>query len=572
MASVQRYRVGRHAYWRIVESRRVNGRPTIRVLAYLGKADDLLRRLQAAEALELHSRSHGAVAALYALGRQLDIAGTIDRQLELFGRRSRRRLPKGTRLPAQANDGLSVGDSLLLASIGRACHATSKRGFASWASTTTLGELAGVDVTRLTSQHVWDQMEQVPIEAIAAIEREIVDRAVAAFGLTLDTLLYDATNFFTFIATTNDRATIPARGHNKPQKRHDLRQVGVALLCTRGEQVPLWHQVYGGQLPDAKSFPEALTGMRDTLVSMLHELRSLTLVYDKGNVSRHNQDLVDGSELHYVAALCTSTQKALLAEANASMEPLRVGSQQLLAFRTQRALWGKERTLVVLLSERLRAGQKRGILQHATAAQSWLTRLKDTIDRGRCRRTRSRLQHEIDARLRGRQHLRHVLQVQLTEAGGRLQLAFSFDEQALETLERDSLGRLVLMTDRQDWSTADIIRAYRGQADVEAVFAHLKDPVHLALRPQFHWTDQKIHVHVLTCILGYLLARLLHLQAQRSIGYSHEMERLIEELERVRRVTVVRTVGEKRRPRISTQLESCPAEITPLLRALGIAE
>jgi len=42
----------------------------------------------------------------------------------------------------------------------------------------------------------------------------------------------------------------------------------------------------------------------------------------------------------------------------------------------------------------------------------------------------------------------------------------------------------VLMTNRDTWSTEDIIRAYRGQAHVEAVFAHLKDPMHVMLRPQ----------------------------------------------------------------------------------------
>jgi hypothetical protein len=46
MASLQRFRVQGHSYWRIVESRRVKGRPTIRVVAYLGKADNLLARLR----------------------------------------------------------------------------------------------------------------------------------------------------------------------------------------------------------------------------------------------------------------------------------------------------------------------------------------------------------------------------------------------------------------------------------------------------------------------------------------------------------------------------------------------
>jgi transposase len=571
MASLQRFRVKGHSYWRIVESRRVDGKPRIHVVAYLGKADDLLTRLSAAETLRVGSRSHGAVAALVSLAQELDVAGTIDRHLQASGRRSRKRLPAGTRLTPLRNDGLSVGESLLLASIGRACHATSKRAFSSWASTTTLGELFAVPVERLTSQHFWDQMEQLPVDTIAAVEREIVSRAVERFELPLETLLYDATNFFTFIASTNKRPELPARGHNK-QKRHDLRQLGLAVLCTRQDGVPLWHKLYGGQVPDVKSFTDALTAFRQRLVEMEQNLDSLTLVYDKGNVSRANQSLVETSSLHYVASLSAASQRAFVSEANPRMQPVSLDEDdQVLAYRTRRTLWGAERTLVVLVSERLREGQKRGILQHVAAAARWLDRLAQTLKGGRQRRDRTRIQHDIEARLRGRQHLRKVLKVELSRSDkGSLTLTYNFDETALSALDNDTLGRIVLITDRHDWTTADIIRAYRGQAVVEAVFAHLKDPVHVALRPQFHWTDQKLHVHVFTCVVGYLLARLLHRKAKQTIRYPHGMERLLEDLEAVRRVTIVRPSGHKGRPRVSTQLEEGSAELKAFLLTLGV--
>ena len=41
MASLQPLRVRGHTYWRIIESRRVNGKPRAFVLAHLGKADNL---------------------------------------------------------------------------------------------------------------------------------------------------------------------------------------------------------------------------------------------------------------------------------------------------------------------------------------------------------------------------------------------------------------------------------------------------------------------------------------------------------------------------------------------------
>ena len=230
-----------------------------------------------------------------------------------------------------------------------------------------------------------------------------------------------------------------------------------------------------------------------------------------------------------------------------------------------------QRTAIVLISERLREGQRRGILQHVASAQRWLSRLEQTLQRGKQRRDRARIQHDIDARLRGRQHLRKVLKVDLSrDSKGRLALSYSFDQAALAALDDDSLGRIVLITDRDDWTTADIIRAYRGQANVEAVFAHLKDPVHVALRPQFHWTDQKLHVHVLTCILGYLLARLLHLRARQTIAYPHGMEKLLEDLEAVRRVTVLHSSARKGRPRVTTQLEQSVPALATLLTSMGV--
>ena len=580
MASLQRVRVHGHSYWRIVESKRVNGKPRPIVVAYLGKPDDLLARLRGTDSLSLQSRSHGAVAALYSLAKELDVAGSIDRQLASSGRRVRRRprgLPPDSPVPPARNDGLTVGESLLLAAIGRACHATSKRGFAAWARTTTLEELAQVNVERLTSQHFWDQMDQLPIETIAPIEKELLERVLGRFELPLDTLLYDATNFFTFIASTNSRPKLPARGHNK-QKRHDLRQLGVALLCTRQDQIPLWHQLYGGQIPDAKSFPGAVTALSQRLVELGRELQALTLVYDKGNISRPNQQQVDSSKLHYVAAVSSASQRALVAEANSNWQAVVIdesaedeAERELLAYRTRRNILGAERTVLVVLSKRLREGQKRGVLQHVASAQRWLEQLSATLDRGKQRRDRLRIQHDIETRLRGRQHLRKVLHVKLEQSHDKLSLSYQFDQAALDMLEREWLGRIVLMTDRDDWSTAEIIRAYRGQSHVEAVFAHLKDPLHIMLRPQFHWTDQKLHVHVFICLLAYLLARLLHLHARRATGYENSMERLLEDLEQVRRARVARrSETGKGRWRVTSQLEQCSPELADLLTSLRV--
>jgi hypothetical protein len=263
MASLQSVRVKGHTYWRIVESRRVNGKPRPVPLLYLGKADDLLARLQSPAPLRIHSLSHGAVAALWSLASELEIQAIIDRHLASFGRRTSEKsaLPRAAPLPPVKTDGLSVGQSLSLIVVGRACHPTSKRAFSPWARQTTLGALAGVDLDPLTSQHFWKQMDQVPVPILQLLERDILSAVLSRFPLALNTLLFDATNFFTFIASTNTRIPMAARGKQK-QKRNDLRQIGVAVLCSRTASIPLWHCTYGGNIADAKSFATAIPLMQ----------------------------------------------------------------------------------------------------------------------------------------------------------------------------------------------------------------------------------------------------------------------------------------------------------------------
>jgi transposase len=542
------------------------------LVAYLGRADDLLRRLQSEESVRVRSFSHGAVAALWHLAAELDVAATIDRHLALSGRRSRPGRRDGLEpLPPRMHDGLSVGQSLTLVAIGRACQATSKRGFSDWAKTTTLGELANVrDIEKLDSQHFWDQMEQVPVEQVPAIEAEIVQRAVEQFSLPVDTILYDGTNFFTFIASTNEHTDLARRGKNK-QKRNDLRQVSVAMLCTRQHGIPLWHQTYEGQVADAKSFHDFFPAICQRLTALKSGLDALTVVYDKGNVSRANQARVDASNLHYVTGLTVASQEKLVEKANKRLAPIELNDgETVLAHRLESEIWDKTRTVVVLVSDRLREGQIQGILQHVKSAQEWFSDLAATLARGKQKRSRSRIAYDIENRLRGRQHLSKVLSYELTGEDPHLKLSFEFNQTALDQLAEETLGRLVLITSRHNWTTADIIECYRSQAAVEALFAHLKDPVHIALRPQFHWTDQKLHIHVLTCVLSHLLARLLYLKATRIGTDLKSQEALLAALQQVRRTVLARSSGSKPKLRVTTQLEDIDASIENIVQELGV--
>jgi transposase len=546
-------------YWQIVESRRVHGQPRSFVVAHLGRPETLLARLrQAAAGARLRSAAHGAVAALWAQVERLGVVELIDAHV---ARDRRGRVPR--------RDGLTPGQSLALAAVARACRPISKRAFATWARTTTLDRVAGIDPRRLTSQHFWDQMDAVPAAALAAIEEALVQRVVAQEGLAPDTLFYDTTNFFTFIDSANARPRLPRRGHNK-QKRHDLRQLGLALVVSRDGQLPLFHLLYEGDRPDVRLFPEILTSVRTRVERLFGAAPPPTLVYDKGNVSRATQAQVSALGLHYVSSLVPSQHPALLAEALPRLGPVELpGGEVVQAYRTRQRIWGEERTVVVVRSERLREGQVRGLHQQLAKRLRALAAITAGLEAPRGGRgSRAGLERRVAEVLRG-QHMRRLLHVDLQQEDGRWRLAAHVEADEYRRLTEERFGLRIVMTDRDDLSTAEILAAYRGQSRAERAFRALKDPEGCTLRPQYHWTDQKLKVHAFCCVLAFLLLKLLERQARRAGLPVRSPRTVLRALEEIREVTILEP-GPRGRPRVRRQLEDLDEAGRQLAACFGL--
>ena len=256
-------------YYYAVESGRVNGKPRIVWQKYLGTVEAIVARAEGAKPPEPQEAvlfEAGGVAALMRIAQRLHLEDVINKEA-----------PK-------RKQGVSVGHYIVLAALNRALSPCSKLAIGDWDEQTILRRLWRFDKAAFSSQRFWDDMSMVSEEAIEAIQKALVGRIRREFGLDAEALLYDTTNFFTFLATTNDRCTLARRGHNKA-KRHDLRQVGLALLVTKDFQVPLFHKVYDGNLPDVSLFPSLARELLARHHAVCGTRGHGTLVFDKGNVS-----------------------------------------------------------------------------------------------------------------------------------------------------------------------------------------------------------------------------------------------------------------------------------------------
>jgi len=179
---------------------------------------------------------------------------------------------------------------------------------------------------------------------------------------------------------------------------------------------------------------------------------------------------------------------------------------------------GRQRTVIVLDSPTLRDGQMRGLQQQFGPVMLGLNRLRQSLADATRRRREDAIHRQITRILSRVPQVRQVLRTELIRRGRRegfWQLDWWVDREALANLRDRVFGRRMLATDRHDWPAGQVVWAYWGQAEAELVFRQLKDPQFLALRPQYHWTDQKIQVHSFCCVLGYLLAALLRREARR---------------------------------------------------------
>ena len=173
-----------------------------------------------------------------------------------------------------------------------------------WYESTILLRLWRYPKEAFNSQRFWDHMDLFSEENINEIQEKIVMHMKKSFKINPRVILYDTTNFFTYIATNNNRNTLAQRGRQK-QKRNDLRQVGLALLISEEFQIPLFHRTYQGNLTDQGLFPKVTNEIKKSYKEVfdISESEQSTLVYDKGNISENAQESIIISKQAFICAI-----------------------------------------------------------------------------------------------------------------------------------------------------------------------------------------------------------------------------------------------------------------------------
>ena len=490
------------------------------------------------------SKRVGDTGALGWVAEQLDVARLID---EACG-------------AAAPTKGPSVGELALGVALQRACAPGSKRDLAAFLGSS-VARISCLPAENFTGQAFHRAAAGVTAEQLERAQLAIARAAVTRFALSAEVLAFDSTNFDTHIATTTD-SELARRGHAK-SKRSDLRVVGLGVLVSETGHVPLLHRTYPGNSSDQAVLTSCLQGL-----AQLHDeldqaeggaaKAGRTVVRDGGFWSEQLELELESARYHSLISLplshAAAEQALVFAAQRGHMQPLRGELKAVRAARLGARVGELERTLLVVESQELLRGQKRGIAVALRKARSELGKLERRVQAGKLERA------TLEARVKktlGREHLAEFVVTTIGGSPARPTFSWHVDAARRRELERTRLGRRVLCTTRKLWSTERIVHAFRGQWNVEELFRRSKKGGVVPWGPSYQWADSSLQLHTFATVLGLMLVAL----AKLAFGTKQSALAFMQELADIDATLVRTNTGQKgRRPTVMLPPELSPTQ------------
>jgi len=593
-------------YWYIGENKREKGKVVRAWETYLGTAERIVELLQQEEVQidYIEPTKFGAEAAALLILQRLKVRDFVNG----LGLKKR-------------NQGLDLGRYIELMVINRIVDPKSKSKIAGWYKSSFLKHHLQINQKMLSSQRFWDHMSYFDQDSIELLEHYVTSHMIEEFDLHLDTLLYDPTNFSTYI--NKYRPHELAKMGKSKSKRKDLLQINLALLATRNDGIPLLHHTYEGNINDITEFKTILpkiVAKYDNLQTQ--PLADLSLVFDKGNNSKKAISELSTSNYHFVGSLRPSRHKDLLAKpVELYNETCRYkqNGEELDAYRSKRHIYGEEFTVVMTyckhsanaakaaLNEQIkstvdklqeladkvgqpyyrdekklrkkiagiinkkqvkglfdvelsvfkpgdmelvweinqqkveqilsdRPNRKDGLTKQLDQTIVKLQDLKEKIGKPYYK-SRNRIEKKID-NIVNKKRIKGLITAELFHHDEReMKLDWKKDQPAIDQ-KMQAMGKRLLFTNQHNWSTQEIVDVYGSLWRIEHDFHELKSPDFIRVTPMFHWTVDKLKVHLFVCVLALIVQRLIHREVKNILPEISVAE-LFDELKEIYEVSFV---------------------------------
>lgn len=264
--------------------------------------------------------------------------------------------------------------------------------------------------------------------------------------------------------TLMDENGMAKKGQNKAH-RYNLNQVSYNIAANY-DYIPLFWNAYAGNIHYSQTFP-----------AMVREIPlDATVIFDRGYNSRENVDFLHDRK--YVGALVLSGHQGLIY--------LKVGMDSFT--ETEKVVYGSNHRIIVYHSLKLQRKRVKSFMKRFKTVYMKARRIIESGD--------------SDAQVKARLYLesRNLNETILLPD-------LRIDRERMSR-RLDLLGRNALFTSITDMNAADVLDLYRKRNRVEHCFRTI-NTLDLTF-PLYHWTAQKIRVHMFMSMFAYLVLMFIY--------------------------------------------------------------
>lgn len=561
MAHLHKKNKGGRTYYYIRESTSVGGKTVITNQVYLGTLEKILEMATTgiqAGVEKIQAQEFGALWLANLIEKEVGVVEIIDSVVGTGPRAS----------------GPSVGEYFLYAAFNRMVDAKSKRALPDWFKASAIQSIRPVEIKALNSDRFCKRWGKVSQEQVEEIASRLFARLAELEPVESDCFLFDTTNYYTYMASQTE-SELAMRGKNKEGKNW-LRQIGLALLVSRANGMPMFYKEFEGNCHDSKLFSRILDQVLAVMTKKETDPGDVTVVFDKGMNSVENISVIDATkQAHFITTYSTYFGERYIHIDRSRFSPVHTprnvqlakagrDEDMLVAFRTTGEYWGRKRTVVVTYNPLTATKQRVRFEKQLLKLQTVLYEMRKKVrDEEKQWRDQKKVKLRYAAACEDFFLPNDLYDISFELVAGRLQMSFRKNFYRIGRYI-DRFGKNIIITDHADWSTDAVVNACLDRNMVEQSFRQSKHDDLVNLMPIRHWTDSKIRCHILACIIALCYLRLIELRLERT-GLKMTAVTTMEHMHRLHSCLVWH--GRKREP--ARMIEE-PSEIqAQILKAFG---
>jgi len=518
-----------YRYLQIVESYRQDGRTSQRVLANLGRLDQLGTRLD-----DLVASLNKYCQRPLSRSDQIRCQQTLCWGPVLLARHlwEQMGLPETLRaLSGSGKQHFDVAETAFVLVANRLCEPSSEHGLARWLDHTFVCDRRGrrwkphwlpseavTKDQRVKVRHEqlnqWYRTLDALLAAKERIEQALYLRVRDLFSVRVDLVFYDLTSTYFWRKSPIER--LRRHGVSKDGRP---RQVQVLLGVVMANGWPIAHYVFPGNTAEKTTLCETLRDLEKRF-----GLGRVLVVADRGIVSAKNLEFLSGTQFRYLMGIPGRRSQEAAAVLEALDEDGWVQVDPGNRVQEVRLIGSPGRYFVI--DSKDRKAYEEAMRQRSMArARQALERVAAAVEAGRLKDP-----SKIGARAARAVAQNHGHRYFSWEVAGRGQFRFFEDPEKLHAETRHE-GKYLLKSDDPGLTPVDAVTGYKMLATVESGFRDLKDVIEM--RPVYHKRDERIAAHLFVATLALFLKRTLE----------HQLANTLPELSGTDAIAAMRSIG-----------------------------